>query len=35
VLSDDLISRVFECKLKVGVLPAAGTPFVLPQSAGP
>jgi hypothetical protein len=25
---------VFECTLKVGVLPAAGTPFVLPQSAG-
>ena len=34
VLSDDLISTVFECRLKVGVLPAAGTPFVLPQSAG-
>lgn len=34
VLSDELISKVFECKLKVGVLPAAGTPFVLPQSAG-
>jgi iron complex transport system ATP-binding protein len=34
VLSDELISRVFECRLKVGVLPAAGTPFVLPQSAG-
>jgi iron complex transport system ATP-binding protein len=34
VLSDELISRVFECKLKVGVLPAAGVPFVLPQSAG-
>jgi iron complex transport system ATP-binding protein len=33
VLSDELISKVFECKLKVGVLPAAGTPFVLPQSA--
>jgi iron complex transport system ATP-binding protein len=34
VLSDDLISTVFECRLKVGVLPAAGMPFVLPQSAG-
>ena len=34
VLSDELISRVFECKLKVGVLPTAGMPFVLPQSAG-
>jgi iron complex transport system ATP-binding protein len=34
VLSDELISKVFECELKVGVLPAAGTPFVLPQSAG-
>lgn len=33
VLSDDLISKVFECDLKVGVLPSAGTPFVLPQSA--
>lgn len=34
VLNDELISRVFECRLKVGVLPSAGTPFVLPQSAG-
>lgn len=33
VLSDELISRVFECRLKVGVLPAGNTPFVLPQSA--
>jgi iron complex transport system ATP-binding protein len=33
VLSDELISSVFECNLKVGVPPAAGTPFVLPQSA--
>ena len=33
VLSDDLISRVFECGLKVGALPAGNTPFVLPQSA--
>jgi iron complex transport system ATP-binding protein len=34
VLSDELISRVFECDLKVGVLPPAGAPFVLPQSVG-
>jgi iron complex transport system ATP-binding protein len=33
VLSDELISRVFECELRVSVLPAAGVPFVLPQSA--
>jgi iron complex transport system ATP-binding protein len=32
VLKDELISSVFECDLKVGALPAAGTPFVLPQS---
>jgi len=34
VLSDELISTVFECDLKVGVLPPAGAPFVLPQSVG-
>ena len=33
VLNDDLISRVFECRLKVGALPANGMPFILPQSA--
>jgi iron complex transport system ATP-binding protein len=33
VLTDDLIHRVFDCRLKVGVLPAGDTPFVLPQSA--
>lgn len=33
VFTDDLIYRVFECRLKVGVLPAGGAPFVLPQSA--
>jgi iron complex transport system ATP-binding protein len=33
VLSDDLISEVFECRLKVGRLPAGNTPFILPQSA--
>jgi len=32
VLNDDLISTVFDCRLKVGVLPAGNTPFVLPQS---
>jgi len=34
VLSDELISKVFDCKLKVGALPAGNVPFVLPQSAG-
>ena len=33
VLSDDLIETVFECRLKVGALPAGNVPFVLPQSA--
>ncbi|MBZ9807882.1 MULTISPECIES: heme ABC transporter ATP-binding protein [unclassified Mesorhizobium] len=33
VLSDDLIERVFGCRLRVGVLPAGNMPFVLPQSA--
>jgi iron complex transport system ATP-binding protein len=33
VLSDELMSRVFDCPLKVGALPAGGVPFVLPQSA--
>ncbi|TGQ94450.1 heme ABC transporter ATP-binding protein [Mesorhizobium sp. M8A.F.Ca.ET.208.01.1.1] len=33
VLSDDLIENVFDCRLKVGVLPAGNMPFVLPQSA--
>lgn len=33
VLVDERISRVFECGLRVGVTPAAGAPFVLPQSA--
>lgn len=32
VLSDELIEKVFDCRLKVGVLPAANMPFVLPQS---
>ena len=33
VLSDDLIEKVFDCRLKVGVLPTGNVPFVLPQSA--
>ncbi|RUX02535.1 heme ABC transporter ATP-binding protein, partial [Mesorhizobium sp. M8A.F.Ca.ET.059.01.1.1] len=33
VLSDDLIDKVFDCRLKVGVLPAGNMPFVLPQSS--
>ncbi|MGI6855695.1 heme ABC transporter ATP-binding protein [Mesorhizobium sp. 1B3] len=33
VLSDELMSRVFECRLRVGALPAGNAPFVLPQSA--
>lgn len=33
VLDDALISRVFDCRLKVGVAPPSGMPFVLPQSA--
>ena len=33
VLSDDLIEKVFDCRLRVGVLPANNMPFVLPQSA--
>jgi iron complex transport system ATP-binding protein len=35
VLTDHHVSRVFECDLKVGVAPRAGSPFVLPQSATP
>lgn len=34
VLTDDLISDVFDCQLRVGATPAAGMPFVLPQSVG-
>lgn len=33
VFTDDLIHRVFECRLKVGALPAGKAPFILPQSA--
>ena len=34
VLTDQLIAEVFDCPLRVGVVPPVGTPFVLPQSAG-
>ncbi|HEU4986336.1 MAG TPA: iron ABC transporter, partial [Rhizobiaceae bacterium] len=34
VLEDGLISRVFECRLRVGAVPPASIPFVLPQAAG-
>ena len=33
VLTDSLIEDVFDCRLRVGVPPAAGIPFVLPQTA--
>ena len=33
IFTDELIHRVFECRLKVGALPAGDAPFVLPQSA--
>ena len=33
VLTDRLVERVFDCRLRVGAVPAPGTPFVLPQSA--
>ncbi|ATU95811.1 heme ABC transporter ATP-binding protein [Phyllobacterium zundukense] len=33
VLTDERILRVYECALKVGALPAAQVPFILPQSA--
>lgn len=33
VLTDGLIEKVFGCRLRVGALPAANIPFVLPQSA--
>lgn len=33
VLDDGMFSRVFDCSLRVGAIPAAGQPFVLPQSA--
>lgn len=33
VLRDDLLADVFGCALRVGAVPRAGMPFVLPQSA--
>ncbi|MBX3569712.1 MAG: heme ABC transporter ATP-binding protein [Rhizobiaceae bacterium] len=33
VITDSLIARVFECPLRVGVVPR-GVPFILPQTAG-
>jgi iron complex transport system ATP-binding protein len=33
VLTDKLILKVFDCELKVGVVPSIDIPFVLPQSA--
>ncbi|MCO5147945.1 MAG: heme ABC transporter ATP-binding protein [Aquamicrobium sp.] len=33
VFTDDLFHRVFECRLRVGALPATDVPFILPQSA--
>lgn len=32
VFADDLLCQVFECPLRVGVLPANNAPFMLPQS---
>lgn len=33
VLRDDLMEKVFDCRLVVGALPSGDVPFVLPQSA--
>lgn len=33
VLTDDLIAYVFDCPMRVGVVPAGPVPFVLPHSA--
>ncbi len=33
VLRDDLMEKVFDCRLVVGALPAGNVPFILPQSA--
>jgi ABC-type hemin transport system ATPase subunit len=32
VLRDELLREVFDCELRVGALPPAATPFVLPQA---
>ena len=34
VLTDSLVSDVFDCPLKVDTLPPQGVPFLLPQAAG-
>ena len=33
VLRDDLMEKVFDCRLVVGALPAGNVPYILPQSA--
>ncbi|HEY8356277.1 MAG TPA: hypothetical protein VIL30_02350, partial [Ramlibacter sp.] len=33
ILTDRLIAEVFNCPMRVGMVPAAHIPFVLPQSA--
>lgn len=33
VLRDEVINPVFDCNLRVGAIPMAGAPFVLPQSS--
>ncbi|WP_274426045.1 heme ABC transporter ATP-binding protein [Chelativorans sp. YIM 93263] len=33
VMQDELLSEVFECRLKVGTVPTGVTPFLLPQAA--
>ncbi len=33
VLIDSVLEKVFDCRLRVGALPPAGAPFILPQSA--
>jgi iron complex transport system ATP-binding protein len=33
VLTDEIIEKVFECRLKVGAPATDGTPYVLPHSA--
>lgn len=33
VLTDVLVSEVFDCPIRVGITPQPGTPFVLPQTA--
>ncbi len=33
VMTDETLSRAYGCRLRVGQLPATGTPFILPHSA--